>query len=97
MNYLHFKDLKVGDSVTILNYPNSWSSAAGGIDKRYKVKYPYLLTIDNITYNRYAWMPHIAIKDTNGFGWAINSETVFLFQRNNILINRKNRIENLNI
>lgn len=98
MSYLKYKDLKKGDSIIIISRPPYWSSKAGGNigrDGRDFVEYPYTLIIDDVD-NTPGGYIHIAILDTNGYGWAIDNRTVDYIKRNIIIENRLNKIKNLN-
>src|SRR6266403_635899 len=98
MSYLSFIDLKQGDRVTILKEPYVYSHLDGGTYGVDKVEYPYTLTIKSVSHqNRNKqYLPHLAIQDTNGFGWAIINDNAEIFTRNSIIENRKNKINNIN-
>lgn len=98
MGYLIFEDLKPGDRVTIINSPWGWSNVAGGAYGINRVDYPYTLTIKNIVhYNkRHSGIPHLAIEDTNGYGWSISNNTMDLFRRNTVIDNRLSKIKKMN-
>lgn len=92
MSYLIFKDLKPGDSLTITEKPT-----AGLIRNNYSdINYPYTFTINGVVHIAVSFYPHISILDTNGHRWSISDNNVHIFQRNNILIDRKSKINNLN-
>lgn len=97
MSYKDFLNLKPGDSVTVLNNPNGWSSAAGGMCGVNIVDYPYTMIVKNIVWRQFASISHIAILDTNGYGWAIDNELTNIFKIDSILNVRKSKINNLNI
>ncbi len=82
-----FDKLKIGDILIIEKLPSLWSNAAGGKCGMNVIKYPYHFTIESIVLSRISI--HIAIKDTNGYGWSINDENIKLFTH----INRVNRIK----
>lgn len=92
MTYQEFKVLKVGDTLTITDYPCFWSSELDSQKGLEVVEYPYTLIIDSIK----SVDSHeiIFIRDANEFGWAINRDTLKFFKIGN---DRKSRIENLNI
>ncbi len=90
---LNCTDLKVGDRVTILCEPPLWDWFNNG-----KLKYPYTFIINKIC-DIGCGGTHLAISidDTDGYCWSINRRTYHLFEKNDVLNDRKNRIDNLNI
>lgn len=94
MTYLECAYLKVGDRLTITEEPPLWDFFNSGT-----LNFPYTFTIKNIAIlGEYVDIPHLAIDDTNGYCWSINRRTHHLFEiNNNVLNDRKSKINNLNI
>lgn len=88
-----FHKFKIGDTLIIESRPSCWSSGAGGNCGVNNIKYPYHLTIENTYLNTNPQTYHIAIRDTNGYGWSINKDSIKLFTQ----ISRASRIKNLNL
>ncbi len=89
---IKFQNLKIGDTLVISSKPETYSSAADGVNGLHDVKYPYTFTIKKIADStRYEFVPHIALQDTNGYGWSIDEDTQNLFK---VHSNRKSKIEN---
>lgn len=63
------KDISIGDTITILKKPRTWSSYCGGDEGRDKVTYPYITKIMNIKYG----LAHHAILDENNYGWTLET------------------------
>ncbi len=94
----YLKTVKVGDVLTIEEHPKKWSDGAGGINKLHTTEYPYTLTVESIhiTEERYfdAGYKFISFKDTNGYGWTINTNNCKIFTKHP---DRKSRIESLQL
>ncbi len=88
MTYSNFiNDLKIGDRVTIPNKPTFYGNV---------LVYPYTFIIEYIlrvnTFNE----TRILVKDNDNRSWLIDEINYNLVGKNNVLNDRKNRINNLN-
>lgn len=85
MTYQEFRNkLKDGDTLTIKSNPLYWSSGCGGIPGTNLVEYPYTFKIEKFHLDDECF---ISIKDTNGYGWSIDTKTSVLFKLENREIN----------
>lgn len=96
MTYQEFKDtLKAGNTLTITEHPGYWSSHKGGKKGLNIVTYPYTLKVEvcEIEHSKTS-SEYIAVVDSNGYGWAIDGDTLNYFVLEN---SRTDRIKNLNL